>query len=99
MDKIYVGSGKEKKFDNGGSLISVTLDLDILIKEYENHGFLSNKGEKKIKITVGQRRSVGEYGDTHTVTVDTWHPGTYLPPGVKPMFETPVIGKGEKIPF
>ena len=80
MDKIYVGSGKEKKFDNGGSLISVTLSLDDLLREYNNHGFMSNRGDRKIKITVGTRRSVGEYGDTHTVTMDTWHPSDYMKP-------------------
>ena len=80
MDKIYVGSGKEKKFSNGGSLISVTLNLDDLIREYNNHGFMTNKGNRAIKITVGTRREVGQYGDTHTVTLDTWHPDSFNTP-------------------
>lgn len=95
VDKIYVGSGKERKFDGGGSVINVTLDLDKLVAEYMNHGFKTNNGEKKIRITIGQRKEVGQYGDTHTVTLDTWHPATYVPPGVEesPMFEN----KEEKI--
>lgn len=80
MDKTYVGNGKERKFDNGGAVISVTLDLDMLIKEYNNHGFLSNRGVRKIKIDVSTRRSVGEYGDTHSVTTNTWHPESFNKP-------------------
>ena len=99
MDKIYCGSGKEKTFDTGGSIIRVTLDLDLLIKEYDNHGFLSGRGEKKININVGTRRTVGEYGDTHTVTLDTWHPGTYTPPVSKPLYDKPEIGEDDDIPF
>jgi len=102
MDKIYVGSGKEKKFDNGGSLISVTMSLDDLLREYNNHGFMSNRGDRKIKITVGTRRSVGEYGDTHTVTMDTWHPSDYMKPAAISIISDAITegpGPDDDIPF
>ena len=94
--KIYVGSGKEKKFDGGGSIITVTLDLDTILREYESHGFLSNQSARKIKIDISTRRSVGEYGDTHSVSVNTWHPDSYNPPAAS---KSPTIGETEEIPF
>ena len=78
MDKIYVGEGKAKTTQYG-DLISVTLELDKLMKEYNNHGFLSLHG-RKVKVTVLKKREVGKYGDTHYVTLDTWHPTDYKRP-------------------
>ena len=84
MAKIYVGNGKEKKFDAGGSIIAVTLNLDQLIKEYNEHGYVNNKNERMIRIDVGTRREVGQYGDTHTVTLSTWHPNDFMrPPAIE----------------
>lgn len=98
-DKIYVGNGKTKTTQYG-DLLSVTLDLDTLVREFDNHGFLSGKGEKKIKVTILKKKEIGEYGDTHYLTLDTWHPSSYVPPGLgKPVFETPDIKDGEDIPF
>ncbi len=80
-DKIYCGSGRERKFDGGGSIISVSLDIETIIKSYNNHGYQSNNtGKRILKIDVGTRRQVGEYGDTHTVSVNTWHPDSYQKP-------------------
>lgn len=79
-DKIYCGNGKEKKFEGGGSIISVTLDMDLLIKEYNNHGYVAQMGGRKLRIDISTRRTVGEYGDTHSVTLNTWHPDTFNTP-------------------
>jgi len=101
--KIYVGNGKEKKFDGGGSIISVTLDLDSLIREYNNHGYTTNNGSRSIRIDVSTRRTVGEYGDTHSVTLNTWHPTTFFKPAaielINAEVKTPEIGEDEEIPF
>jgi hypothetical protein len=73
-DKWYVGSGKEKTFPNGGSITTVSLEIDEIEKIFQEYGFVSKTGKRYIRITVGRRREVGKYGETHTVEVDTWKP-------------------------
>lgn len=73
MDKIYVGNGKERKFDSG-SIIGITVDVDSILREFENHGFTTEQGKRKIRLDVASRRSVDQYGNSHAVTVNTWKP-------------------------
>lgn len=81
-DKIYCGKGKERHFENGGSLIGVMLDVDTLAANFKEHGFTTN-GEnprRKIKVNVYQNRDgADQYGNTHYVTIDTWKPDTGRP--------------------
>lgn len=74
MSKIYCGNGTEKRFNNGGSIIEVTLDVDALAKNFNEHGFTTGQGKRKIKVKVCQSREVDQYGNTHYVEVDTWKP-------------------------
>jgi hypothetical protein len=91
QDKIYVGQGKEKTFD-WGSVNNVTLSLDDLVRLFNDHGYVDGQGSRKIRVTVCKRKTVGEYGYTHYVTLDTWHPAGYAKP-------TPIqIGKGSVPP-
>ena len=73
-EKIYCGSGKEKQFENGGSQITVTLNMDELEKYFSDYGFVTNTGKKTIKVKIGKRREAGQYGETHTVEIDTFKP-------------------------
>ena len=73
-DKIYCGNGREKNFNNGGSIINVTVDLDTLIREFDNYGFTTEQGKRKVKLIVGQRREIDQYGNSHHITIDTWKP-------------------------
>jgi hypothetical protein len=73
-DKIYLGSGKEKTFDDGGSVISVHLKLDGMAEYFKEYGYTSASGEKRIKLNIGTRRNIGDYGETHSVVLDTWKP-------------------------
>ena len=73
-EKIYVGSAKEKTFNDGGSVIEVSLTLDGMADYFKAYGFTANSGKKIIKLKISKRRSVGQYGETHTVEVDTWKP-------------------------
>jgi hypothetical protein len=79
VPKIYVGSGKEKSFD-WGTVVNITLDLDKLIHEFNAHGYVTGQGDRKIKVSLSGRREVGMYGDTHNVTLDTWHPDSWQRP-------------------
>ncbi len=73
MSKIYCGNGKKVHFDDGGSLIAVSLDLDVLIKNNPEFGFDAKRG-RKIKIKVCESREVDQYGNTHYVEIDQWKP-------------------------
>ena len=64
-DKKFVGSGREKKFDDGGSVINISIkkaDLDSCA--------LSEKGY--YALTVGQRKETDQYGNTHYVYENTY---------------------------
>lgn len=73
-ERIYCGNGKEKKFENGGSIITITVDIDTLIREFPNYGFTTDAGKRKVRLKIGQRREIDQYGNSHLVEVDTWKP-------------------------
>jgi hypothetical protein len=73
-EHIYCGSGKERVFQDGGTILSVSLDMDMLIANFKEYGYVSKNGKRYITVKVGKRREVGMYGETHTVEVDTWKP-------------------------
>lgn len=79
-EKIYVGSGKEKVFDGGGSVISVHLTLNDMGKYFEEYGYTASNGDKRIKLKIGSRREIGNYGESHTVELDTWKPDQVADP-------------------
>jgi hypothetical protein len=88
-EKIYVGNGKVHTFQNGGSEIKVRLCLDGLKDLHEKYGFTSDAGKHFITLIVSEKREVDQYGNTHTVRIDTWKPdssrssgssGTSAPP-------------------
>lgn len=68
--KTYCGSGKEKKFDNGGSIISVSVCLDDYPEEFINE----YKGKRYLRLNIASKREPDQYGKTHSVSVDTWQP-------------------------
>jgi|TARA_R110000824_G_scaffold18615_2_gene73410 hypothetical protein len=78
-EKVYLKcSAKKKIFDNGGSILNIGIKAETLtafIAEHTNErGYLN--------LTVQERREVGQYGDTHSVTLDTWEPAA---PKVRPL--------------
>lgn len=81
-EKIYIGNGKEKTFDNGGSIINITIGLDGIKEYFEKYGFTTDQGKKKLKLVVSKRRETDQYGNTHFVTVDTFKPEQQTDDGV-----------------
>lgn len=73
-DRIYVGNGKEKTFPDGGTIVTITVDIDAIMTACRDYGFTTDAGKRKIKLKVGRRRDVDQYGNTHNVEVDTWKP-------------------------
>ena len=79
-EKIYIGSGKEKIFDNGGSVINCMITLDGLAQIFKDHGFTTQNGVKKLKLIIGKRREIDQYGNSHYVQIDTWKPDQQTAP-------------------
>jgi len=66
-EKIYCGKGKASRF---GVRISVCLsDLP------REHITTANNGKKYISLDVDAKREPDQYGNTHSIKVDTWKPG------------------------
>lgn len=77
-EKNYIkGFAKERKFDNGGSIIALTLNLEQLSQlPLDNYG--------NIKIDVCQKRETDQWGNTHYVVENTFVPngwGSSAPTG------------------
>jgi hypothetical protein len=97
--KIYVpGSAKAKQFD-WGQVLNISFKADKIIEFIEQHK--NDKGYINLKIS--PRKEVGQYGDTHTMEVDTWSPKqagsapSTRPP--QPGFKSPPDGPGDAVPF
>ena len=66
--KQYVGSAKEKQ-GKYGEFISLSFsqkDLDILNASKNERGY--------VNLVINRRNQPGTYGETHSVTIDTWKP-------------------------
>ena len=75
VDKIFCGSGKKKEFQNGGSINTVSLDLDVLNAQFEEYGFTTTGGKRLIKVKVSTKKDgADQYGNTHSAEIDTWKP-------------------------
>lgn len=69
-ENIYCGSGTEKVFDEGRSLVNFSLDLAKL----KDHVYEYN-GKKYVNLTMGANRDgANEYGKTHYVKINTFKP-------------------------
>jgi len=70
-------SGKEHIFADGGSILKLSGKADKIIAFINEHA--NDKGY--INLTVSRRKTPGQYGDTHSVALDTWKPkGESVPP-------------------
>lgn len=107
-NRLYCGSGKERYFDNGGSVINVIIDLDTLWLAAKNGDgvFISNTNKKKIRLNVTERRQPDQYGNTHSISVDMWRPEDReeeAPPAQNGLGQSEPnkkpFGEGEDIPF
>jgi hypothetical protein len=69
--RVYApASLKEITFSGGGTLLKLSVNVDkflAFLKEHENEkGWVNMKIERK--------KEVGQYGDTHSLQLDTWKP-------------------------
>jgi hypothetical protein len=72
--KIYLKgcSAKAKQFDNGGQIIKLGFKVDDLAEFCRKHK--NDRGY--LNLVVAERREEGQYGDTHSVYLDTYTPRT-----------------------
>jgi len=65
--KTFVGNGWKRDFDNGGSVINISVNLDKLAAcPQDKYG--------NVRLVVGERRAVDEKSkSTHTVSVDDYY--------------------------
>jgi hypothetical protein len=84
-DKIYCGSVKTRRTQYGDEL-KVALDITDFEKLFKEYGYIAKSGKRIINLNINERREVGQYGETHSITVDTWKPNnnTANTPAKKP---------------
>ena len=69
QQKTYFGNGKEHVFPDGGSVIRVSFkreELERMLQCVNERGYLN--------LNVNKRRTPSQYGDTHSISLDTWQP-------------------------
>ena len=67
-NKIFCGSGKE--FGNYGT-VNISVCLSDLPKEFITEG---SNGKKYMRLKLNRKREPDQYGNTHSLEVDTWKP-------------------------
>jgi len=68
-DKVFLRcSAKARTFNNGGSVLRLGVKVEDLIAFAKQHG--NERGYLNLEIK--ERRTAGKYGDTHSVTLDTY---------------------------
>jgi hypothetical protein len=73
--KIYLGNGREKKRQNGDSFITASICIDDIEKLNEEHISRAENGKRYVKICINPYRDgANQYGNTHSISVDTYKP-------------------------
>jgi hypothetical protein len=75
-DKVFLKcSAKQKTFNNGGSIITLGVRVADLLEFAEKHK--NDRGY--LNLVIQERRTPGQYGDTHSVTLDDYVPKAKQP--------------------
>lgn len=75
-DKIYCGSAKARDTQYGEEL-TVSVNVSTILENLIEYGFTSEKSNNKyITLKINRRKEVGRFGETHSLTIDTWKPNT-----------------------
>lgn len=61
-DKIYIWNGKQSKY--GVNLSFSRKDLETMQANLNEKGY--------INLNLNERKEIGKYGETHSMTVNTW---------------------------
>jgi hypothetical protein len=78
-DKIYCGRGK--RFGKYNT-ISINICVDDIPKEHITTS--TTNGKRYVRLNVDEKKEADPYGNTHTVSVDTWKPDKDKAPAPAP---------------
>ncbi len=70
-EKIYLKSSAKEIDTQYGSMLAISFKAEDMIAFCKEHA--NDKGY--MNLNVNRRKEVGQYGDTHSVTLNTWKPG------------------------
>ena len=70
-DKVYVpkSSARERQTQYG-ALMNLSFDVDALVAFAQAH----RNAKGRVNLTLMKRREEGQYGETHSITLDTYEP-------------------------
>lgn len=68
-NKTYVGNGKQRE---GIDIINISICLNDIPKEEITTS--ESNGKKYVRLSVGTKRDVDQYGNTHSVWINDWKP-------------------------
>jgi len=72
-ENIYLKCrAREKVFDSGGRVLNISVKAEELVAFATAHA--NNRGY--LNLVISSRRETGQYGDTHSVKLDTFVPKT-----------------------
>lgn len=81
-EKQYIKnvSLKMKEFPNGGQQMNFSFNLEKFIEQCR--AVVNEKGY--VNLCISSRKEVGQYGDTHSLWVNTWQPKQDVPRSSNP---------------
>ena len=85
---------KEHEFKDGGTMLKMSAKADKLIAFLNQH--VNSKGY--VNFNISRRKEVGQYGDTHSVYLDTWEPKPKVEPSDPPPQVSP-NNDNQDLPF
>ena len=76
-DTVYLNcKTSEKTLPDGGSLLNGRVKAEVLAAFLEQH----TGADGWLRLTIKRRKAVGQFGDTHSVVLDTFVPTPKAPP-------------------
>jgi PKD repeat protein len=76
-EAIFCGNGKEVSFDDGGSIINMTIHLDKIGEHVYTY-----EGKKYVNLTIGANKGgTNDYGKTHYVKINDFKPEKQMAEG------------------
>ena len=69
-EKVYLKCRAKARTTQYGELLSIGVRVEDLVKFAKEHG--NDRGY--LNLTVSKRKETGQYGDTHSVFLDTYEP-------------------------
>jgi hypothetical protein len=99
--KVYAPiSAKQVTFQSGKSILKIGINVEKFSAFLKQHA--NAKGY--VNLGISQRKEVSQYGETHTVWLDTWEPDASRAPAearttAQPQASPPTPKENDDVPF